>query len=140
MRSARKLVAALALAALMAALSTALVVPAALGWAANNTCDSVNFICVSRDDGNGVPRAVAGSDDSSYVGDYYYNTTDKINDTVSSVKNRSLTQDLYFWEDVGYNGNSHYCLDSDWYNANLGSFSIWPDDHFSSHQQVGNSC
>jgi hypothetical protein len=97
-------------------------------------CGSV----VSRDDGNGTPRAVTGSNDSSYVGDYYYNDqTDSINDTVSSVKNRSLSDDIYFWQDVNFGGN-HYCLDSDWYNANLGSF-FWPDDSFSSHQAVSDS-
>ena len=141
MRSTPKLLAALTLAALTAALSTALVVPMALGWQGSNiTCDTTYWICVSRDDGNGVPRAVTSSDDNSYVNDYYYNTPDTINNSVSSVKNRSQTGwDLYFWDNVGYQG-SHYCLDADWYNANLGNLGIWPDDHFSSHQMVGNSC
>jgi hypothetical protein len=139
MRSTRKLLAALVLAALTAALSTALLIPSALGWAAGNTCDATYWICVSKDDGNGVPRAVTGSNDSSYVGDVYFNTTDGINNSVSSVKNRSLTLDFYFWDNVSYGGN-HYCLDADWYNANLGSFGLWPDDHFSSHQSVSDSC
>lgn len=140
MRSIPKLLATLLLAALASAVSTALVVPTALGWGGSNiTCTTTWYICVSKDDGNGVPTAVTASDDSSYVGDYYYNTTDTINDTVSSVKNRSQTGvDVYFWENVSYQGN-HYCLDADWYNSNLGSI-FWPDDSFSSHQRVGNSC
>lgn len=139
MRTMKRLFAALAIAGIASALTTGVLAPAALGWSTTFTCTTTWYICVSKDDGNGAPMAVTASDDSSYVLDVYPNTSTSINDTVSSVKNRSQTGvDVYFWQDVSYNGN-HYCLDADWYNANLGSI-FWPDDSFSSHQRVGNSC
>ena len=133
MRSIRRLGLTLAFAAITSALAAALVVPTALGWAATVDCTPTLFVCVSKDDGNVTPRAVTSGNDSTYVSDFYVNNPSTINDTVSSVTNRNLTNHVTFHHDVSNNGTG-YCLDPDWYNSNLGSAGLGNDDHFSSHE------
>jgi hypothetical protein len=106
-------------------------------WSAGTSCSTSTFkICVSYDDGNGLPRATTNLNDSDYNGDVYYNSITPIADTVSSVKNLlSSPTDVLFYDDPGYSG-SNRCLPSNSAINDLGWFGTWPDDHFESHLQA----
>lgn len=100
------------------------------GWSAGNTCGSATFkICVSKDDGNGVPRATTNLSDNSYVGVKYFNTQDNIDNSVSSMQNWYSSQDVYFYQGVGHSG-SVFCVDSLY---GYTSISLFWRDTFSSH-------
>lgn len=124
--------------AIMAALLTALVPLMASAWSAGNSCGSSTYkICVSLDDGNGVPRATTNGDDLSYVGDKYFNTNININDSVSSMQNWYSNQHVWFWQDTGWNG-AHMCVPALY---GFTSISWLHDDTFSSHfYQSGAAC
>ena len=109
----------------------------AMGWAASITCGSTYPICVSRDDNLTVPRAVTATTDNSYVGDQYFNTTDDINNSASSVRNAFAANDVTFFTGTSGGGNS-YPLDSGQVNNDLGSFGSGWEDQFSSHAKVAN--
>ncbi|MGH7555585.1 MAG: hypothetical protein ACREMQ_21500, partial [Longimicrobiales bacterium] len=97
-------------------------------------CGSSSYkICVSKDDGNGVPRATTNYSDASYVGDQYYNTTFNIDNSVSSMQNWYSNKDVTFHHDVN-NGGTAMCVDSLYGYV---SISIVHDDKFSSHQLGG---
>jgi opacity protein-like surface antigen len=133
MRSIRRLLATLVFAALTSALAAALIVPTAFGWAGTVDCTTALFVCVSLNDNNTTPRAVTSTNDSTYVNDYYINNPATINNTVSSVKNRDLDEHVTFHHNVGNSGTG-FCLEPDWYNADLGNAGFGNDDHFSSHE------
>jgi len=133
----RNLLTRLALAALLSAVSAAVFVPAVAGWVAGNTCTTTSGVCVSGDDGLGVPRAVTCCTDSSYVGDLYFNTNFAINNSASSVQNKFTSVDIIFFDGTSSSGSA-YCQDSNSWNSNLGFAGFWPDDSFSSHAVQAN--
>lgn len=106
----------------------------AMGWSAfGEGCGSTYLLCVSRDDNNTAPRATTNGSDSSYSGDFYYNTSDTIDNSISSLQNW-FSVDVTFHH--GYdNGGTALCVDSLFGYTSLGVFG--DDDAFSSHQ-VGN--
>jgi hypothetical protein len=113
----------------IAALLALTVSGVASGWANTNSCGTTYKICVSRDDNNGVPRAVTTTTDSSYVDDEYYNNPDSINNSVSSMQNWYSSQDVIFHHDTQNNGTA-MCVDSLY---GYTSISLTHDDKFSSH-------
>lgn len=117
--------------AIMAAILTGVIAPVAISWSAGNTCGSSTYkICVSDHDGNGVPRATTNSSDSNYSGDFYYNTTISIDNSVESMQNWFASQDVVFHTGANQSG-SGFCVDSLYgYSA----ISIVWDNSFSSHQ------
>jgi len=130
----RKLISKLMLAAIVSGLLGALVIPAAAGWAGNNTCNTTSGICVSLDDNNGVPRAVTCCSDNTYVGDKYFNTTTNIDNTVSSVRNAFAGNDVTFHVNTNGGGDS-FCQDSGTQDNDLGWFGSDFDDKLSSHNK-----
>jgi len=120
----------LVLPTLLAVTMTAIGAFAAAGWANTTSCGSSTFkICVSKDDNNTVPKAVTSTSDSSYIGDFYYNNPNTINDSVSSMQNWYSARDVIFHHDPNNNGDA-MCVDSLY---EYDSISIFHDDQFSSH-------
>jgi hypothetical protein len=117
--------------ATLAVLLTALVPLMASAWSTGNSCGSSTFkICVSIDDGNGVPRAVTNYSDSTYVSDKYPNTQWDINNSISSMQNWYSNRDVTFFHDYNYGGTA-MCVDSLY---GYTSISFVHDDTFSSHR------
>lgn len=86
-------------------------------------------VCVYKDSEFRVPMAADIGSEWSYVGDYYPNTGDSINDSVSSLKNLYQYNDVVFYHDVGYSGSA-FCVDSYWQYSWVGLLN---NDRFSSH-------
>jgi hypothetical protein len=129
----------LAAAGFLAGMLIATVMPTASAWISGNAC-TVPSICVSRDDGNGVPRAVTLLTDDNYAGDLYFNTTDPIDNTVSSLWNRFTSNDVLFTTSPA-GGGSSFCVNSGKAEPDLGFAGFGWDDKFSSHAKVtGNLC
>lgn len=116
---------------IMAALLTALVPLMASAWSAGNSCGSSSYkICVSQDDGNGVPRATTNLSDSTYVGDKYFNTQWDIDNSISSMQNWYSNRDVTFFHTYNYTGG-FMCVDSLY---GYTSISFTHDDLLSSHR------
>lgn len=73
---------------------------------------------------------------ANYNGDHYYNSSISLNDTVSSVHNKTEWR-LAQWTDSCYRG---YKMDlkSGWYYENLGG--TWANDALSSHAGFYTTC
>lgn len=125
----------------MAVLLTVAFVSFADAWSAGTQCSTSTFkICVSYDDGNGLPRGTTNLSDSNYWGDYFYNSVTTIDDNVSSVKNLYASPtDVIFFDFDGYEGSSR-CVPSNTAVSNLGWGGFFPDDHFSSHVTATGAC
>ena len=105
----------------------------ALAWDAN--CVS-GKACVWENTSFVVPTAAVSTGDSNHVWSYYPNTTDSLNDTVSSIKNSFSANDVVWFFDSGCSGTS-CCLNSGWASGQLNSHN----DRYSSHLvAVGSTC
>lgn len=98
----------------------------ALAW--DTSCVS-GRVCVYRDSNFGLPLAATTGHDQNYVGDYYPNTNDSINDSISSLKNMYTSKDVVFYHDINYS-DSAFCVDSWWQYSWAGLLN---NDRFSSH-------
>jgi len=94
----------------------------------DSSCNS-GEICNWRNAPYQVPLAATSSSDSDYNAgsDVYPNTTDGINDSVSSVRNLKSTDTVWFT--TNNYGGSGYCVPSGFQSDQLGGLN----DRFSSH-------
>jgi hypothetical protein len=121
---------------IMATLLTGSIAWGTVAWSAGTSCGSSTYkICVSLNDGNGLPRATTNLNDSTYVGDYYYNSEQKIDNSVSSMQNWYSSSDVLFYWGAGYTG-SNMCVDSLY---GYTSISYTFDDSFTSHLIVADT-
>ena len=94
-----------------------------------------NVVCVFRDTGFSGPNGHWYGGDYSYVNQYYPGTSITVNNSVTGVKNKYLSNDVTWWTNT-YFGGSSMCVDSDSSVGNVwwGGFN----DSFSSHQLMLN--
>jgi hypothetical protein len=106
----------------------------AMGWSSfGDGCGTTFLLCVSDDDNNTAPRATTNDSDSSYSGDFYFNTSLTIDNSIQSMQNWFSSRDVTFHQDYNQTGNA-FCVDS---LFEYSAISIFWDNTFSSHQ-VGN--
>lgn len=130
----RDLVARLTLAAVLSTALGVLAAPSVAGvW--GTLCSTTNGVCVWIDDNQTSSKATTGTTDNNYSGDVYPNTLTSINDTVSSVRNYFVSNDVTFHTGSS-GGGSSFCQDSNTWDNDLGWLGGGYDDQLSSHAKV----
>jgi hypothetical protein len=89
---------------------------------------SGGHVCVWENGPYQVPKAAKDGSDANYSGDYYPNTSDSMNDSISSVYNYYPANDV-IWHTNANNGGYALCVDSVSGYGTLGGLN----DAFSSH-------
>lgn len=118
---------------LASAMFVVLLAAPALAW--NLTCGA-GEMCNWKNSNFVVPKAALAVSDNTYVGNNYPNTTDSINDSVSSIRNNFSSKDVVWFFDSNYSGTS-FCLNPNWESGQLNSHQ----DEYSSHiVAVGSTC
>ncbi len=120
-RSARRLV----IPSIIALLLAGALASVAFAWDATCSCGEA---CVWKNSPFTVPLAAQAAGDDDYTNNNYPNTSDTINDSVSSVKNRFASNDVVWHFDVQY-GGTPFCLNAGWEADPLNSHN----DQYSSH-------
>lgn len=120
----------ISLATILALVLTAVLAVPAFAW--QTSCGDLGggHVCMWENASYQVPKAGKDGSDSNYTGDYYPNTMDSINDSVSSVWNYYPSKDVT-WHTDANNGGSALCVDS---VSGYGSFGWGYNDAFSSHE------
>jgi len=116
------------------AFGAALPVSPVLAWDAS--CSSSDA-CVWRDGPFGLPLAAQVESDNDYSGNTYPNSSDSINDTVSSIRNRKTAADIVWFFNGGPPGGNSFCSNAGWEAGQLNSHN----DQYSAHTTVsGSTC
>lgn len=120
-----------ALAVLLMSLLTSVVVASA-PW--NGSCDS-GEMCGYYDASFNGPMAAMAGNNLSYNGETYPGINWGVNDSFSSLKNRTAS-DLIMRHEINYGGAS-YCLNAGWQDDFV---TLWHNDAFSSHFFTPSGC
>jgi hypothetical protein len=107
--------------------------PATSVWAWDGTCNS-GEVCNWSNGPFVAPIAATPNGDNNYSGDVYPGTSQSLNDSVSSVRNRKASNDVLWYPHAGY-GGTPLCLDA---GTQLGVLGSW-NDVFSSHLIAANN-
>ena len=108
------------------------VLPATSVWAWDSSCDS-GEMCNWSNGPFVAPIAASPDRDNNYSGDVYPGTSQSLDDSVSSIKNRKTSRDVVWYFDAGYGGTPR-CLNAGEEWGYLGDHN----DQYSSHLIAAN--
>lgn len=108
----------------------------AAGWTSGCPSGTGYFVCVYRDADFSGPNGYWSGGNYSYVGQNYPGTTQTINDSVTSLRNKYAAHDVTWWPDINFGGIG-LCIDS---NSSVSNLWWVPgyNDTLSSHQLMVN--
>lgn len=122
---------------ILALLLSGMLASAVLATASYDTNCSSGRICNYENRDLVVPLAATTTEDQNYAGEYYPNTVDSLNDSVSSTVNYLSSNKVIWYSSSGFSGTS-FCVPP---NTAATWVGLFYNDTFSSHIiAVGTTC